>query len=248
MGNRREREWSSIRVDSNAAAASTTIFAWASRWRVRGAINIMDARGFPLIIHHQMAHHRVALQGKPSRACCRGQRHGGRVEVRSGVASTLAFIAIVAGGTTLVRHGQIRHAVRHHTPAKSRLDNMLRQQIAAGKIHWRKELSIGHLLQALTRSAHANEAFYFVVIGFNLFVVKWPILPVAVAPGRLELIVAVAIAFARPTERLPSHLPSPNPHEGLVWREGIGMLMVIDEELVAVFVAGVTKTLHGLIW
>ena len=241
--NRGERELSRIRVDSSAAAASTTIFRWASRWALRGAIDIVDARGLRLIlVHHQVAHHRVADQCEPARARCRGQRNGRAVEIRRGVASALAFVAVVARRTTLC--GTVRFATRSGITRQPNLASItcFASRLAAGKIHGRKELAVRHLLQAFTRAAHADEAFDFVVVGFELSIVKGPVLPVAVAPGRLELVVAVAIALARPAERLAADLPAANPHEGLVWREGVGILMVVDEELVAVFVAGVAQS------
>ena len=101
--------------------------------------------------------------------------------------------------------------------------------------------------EAFARSADADVAFNPVVVGRELCIADGPVFAVAVAGGGFEFVVAVAIAFARPAERLPADLPAANPHERLVRGKGVGVLQIVDEELMAVFVAGVTQPLHRLV-
>src|SRR5579872_158495 len=195
-----------------------------------------------------MTHDRVADQRELPRARCRGQRDGWTIEVRSGKASALALVAVVASGTPTVRHRQIRHAIGNHLPPKLPFDDLLGFQRAAGKFHRRQELAVGHLLQSFARTAHADIAFHAVVIRFHFFVADGPIFAVAVAAGRFEFVVGIAIALARPAEGFASNLATANPHEWLVGRKCVGIFQVVDEELVAVVVAGVAQTLHRLVF
>src|SRR5207253_13263 len=70
---------------------------------------------------------------------------------------------------------------------------------------------------------------------------------VSVVAGGFEFEIAVAIADARPAKRLTPDLAAANPHEGLVGRKSVGMLCIVDEELAAVIVAGVTEPLQRLL-
>src|SRR2546429_2598914 len=54
------------------------------------------------------------------------------------------------------------------------------------------------------------------------------------------------VAFARPAEGLAAHLAATYPHKRLVERKGVGILVIVDEKLVAEFVARVTEPLDGL--
>ena len=101
-----------------------------------------------------------------------------------------------------MRNRQVGDAVGHDAPAKFALDHVFGLQRAAGKIHGRQKLSVGQLRQAFARSADADIAFDQVVVGLEFLVADGPIFAVAVAGGGFEFVVAVAIAFARPAERL----------------------------------------------
>src|SRR5579859_684940 len=195
-----------------------------------------------------MTHHRVADQRELPRARCRGQRDRRAIEVRSGKASALALVAVMASGTPAVRHRQVRYAIGNHLPTKLPFDDLLGFQRAAGKFHRRQELAVGHLLQSLARTAHADVAFHAIVIRFHFFVADGPIFAVAIATGRLEFVVGVAIALARPTEGFASNLAAANPHERLVGGKGVGIFQIVDEELVAIVVACVAEALHGLVF
>ena len=101
--------------------------------------------------------------------------------------------------------------------------------------------------EALARTADADVALNLVVVGLEVFVAHRPIFAVAVPGGRFEFVVAVAIAFASPAESLAPYLPAANPHEGLVDGEGLRILQVADEELMAVLIAGIAEALYWLV-
>src|SRR5262249_26369275 len=117
---------------------------------------------------------------------------------------------------------------------------------AARKSHRRQELTIWHLWQTFARTAHADEAFYLIVVRFEVVVANRPVFSVAIVAGGFEFVVAEAIAFARPTKCFSSHLPAADPHERFVHRKGVRMLQVIDEKLMAVLVTGIAQTLDRL--
>ena len=100
--------------------------------------------------------------------------------------------------------------------------------------------------QALARTAYADITLDQIVVRFELPVADGPVFSVAIAAGGFKLVVAEAITLARPAKRLAPDLAAANPHERFVGGKGIGMLQVIDEELVAVLVAGVAQALHRL--
>ena len=179
------------------------------------------ARGLAAVVHGEVAHDGVAHQREPAGARRVRKRDRWTVEIGCRVAAPLALVAIVAGGPPVMRHRQIRGAIRNDPPAETPLDGFAGLDLAAGKPHGRQELAVRELRQALRRSAYAN------------------VLLDAVAPGRLELIVAVAIAFACPAESFSSNLSAANPHERLVRGESIRVLAIVDEELMAIFIAGV---------
>ena len=146
-----------------------------------------------------------------------------------------------------MRNCQVGHAVRHHLPAELLAQNFLGHLSAAREPHGWQVLAVGELFEAFQRPAHTDKALDFVVVRSQFPVVERPVLSVAVAAGGLEFVVAVAIAFAPPAECLPAYLPAPNPHKRLIGRRSIGILVFVNKELVAVFVAGVAQPLHGLI-
>ena len=212
----------------------------------RDPVDVVDALGAAAGVDQKVADNGVAHQGEFSGAGRGGQRYRRAVEIRSGETAALALVAIVTGGSATMRNRQVGDAVGHDAPAKLALDHVFGLQRAAGKIHGRQKLSVGQLRQAFARSADTDVAFDQVVVGLEFLVADGPVFAVAVASGGFEFVVAVAIAFARPAERLPANLAAANPHEGFVRGKGVGMLQIVDEELMAVFVAGVTQALHRL--
>ena len=212
----------------------------------RDPIDVVDALGAAAVVDQKVADNGVAHQGEFSGAGRGRQSDRRAVEIRSGETAALALVAIVTGGAAAMRNRQVGDAVGHDAPAKLTLDHVFGLLRAAGKIHGRQKLSVGQLRQALARSTDTDIAFDHVVVGLKFLVADGPIFAVAVASGSLEFIVAVAIAFARPAERLSSNLTAANPKEGFVRGKGVGVLQIVDEELMAVFVAGVAQALHRL--
>src|SRR2546429_7369086 len=162
------------------------------------------------------------------------------------MAAALALVAIMARWPTPVHNRQVRHTVRHHHPAELFADHVARQHAAARKVHGRQKLAVGHLRQALARAAYTDKRFDFFVVRLEILVTERPIFAIAVAAGGLELVVAISVAFARPAEGLAAHLAATYPHKRLVERKGVGILVIVDEKLVAEFVARVTEPLDGL--
>src|SRR5438105_224630 len=206
---------------------------------VRDPIDVVDTLSAPTPVHKQMTHDSIAHQGELSGAG-RGWKGNGRtVEIGSSETATLTLVAIVACRSAAMVYGQIGYPVWHHSPTKLALDDLLRHHPATGKCHGREELSVRHLRQTFARATHANETLNAIVIGLKLFVADGPIFSIAVTAGSLEFVVAIAIAFARPTKSPPSHLAAANPHERFVWRKRVRMLEVVHKKLMAVLVAGI---------
>src|SRR4029077_17865130 len=62
-----------------------------------------------------------------------------------------------------------------------------------------------------------------------------------------EFVIGEPIALAGPAERLAADLASADPDEWFVRRKRVGVLEIIDEKLMAIFVAGIAEALHRLI-
>src|SRR5215470_12344956 len=210
------------------------------------AINVMNTSGAAAGVGHDIADDGITDKRKFPRPGCGGKRDRWAIEVGSRKASALALIAIVAGWASAMVHREIGDAVGHNAPAEFLFDHLLGLESAARKIHRRKKLSVGHLREAFARSADADVAFDEIVVGFEIFVPNGPVFAVAVTTGGFEFVIAEAIALARPAESFPSDLPAANPHERLVRRKCVGMLDVVDEELMTKFVARVAQALHRL--
>ena len=113
--------------------------------------------------------------------------------------------------------------------------------------HRRQEDSVRNLGQPLGLSADADEGFDVVVPGGDVRVADGPVDAVAVPGVGLEVEVAQPVALPRPHDRAASHLAPPDPQEGLLRVAGVGMLVVVDEELARHFVARVALALDGLV-
>ncbi len=208
----------------------------------------MNALRLTFFVRQNMTYNRIAHQRKSSGSSGCRQSHRRAVKVRCGVAPALALIAVVARRAPIVRHGQIRNSIRHKPPTEPLFDHPFRQHFAAGEIHRRQKFSVGHLRQPFMGCAYADIAFHPVVVRLELRVTERPVLLVAIAARGLEFIVAVAIAFTRPAKCFSADLPSTNPHERLVGRKRVRVLVVVHKKLAAVFVAGIAKALHRLVY
>src|SRR5262249_53088091 len=125
--------------------------------RMRGAVDVIDTFGLSLRVHENMTDHRAAYQCQATGPRSLRQRHRGAVEIRRRVTASLTLIAIVACWATAMDDRQVRHAVGHDDPAEILADHLARQFTPAGKVHWRQEFTIRHLLEALARSAHPDK-------------------------------------------------------------------------------------------
>ncbi len=159
----------------------------------------------------------------------------------------MTLVAVMARRPAAVRHGQVGHTVGHHPPPELPADHVPRLHASAGQRHRRQELAVGKLRDLLARSAHADEVLDAVVVRLQLPVADGPVLTVSVAARRLELVVAEAVALARPAEGLAADLPAANPQELLALGKRVRVLVVVHEKLVAVLVAGVAEPLHRLV-
>ncbi len=134
------------------------------------------------------------------RCARRRERHRRAVEVRRRVAAALTFVAVVTRWATAMHDSQVRDAVGHNNPAELLADHVACQFTPTGKVHWRQEFTIRHLLKSFARSAYTDKRFDFVIVRLEILVTEWPIFAVAVTTRRFELVVAISVAFARPAE------------------------------------------------
>jgi hypothetical protein len=210
------------------------------------AVYVVDALGTPAAVHEQMADDGIAHERVFAGAGRRRKRDRRTIEIRSGKTATLTLVAEMTGGTSTMGDRKVCHSVGHHPPAKLAFDDFLRHHTATRESHRRQELTVRHLRQTFARTAHADETLDSIIVRFEVHVADRPVFSVAIATSGLEFVVTEAIALARPTECFPPHLSSTDPHERFVGWEGIRMLQVVDEELMAVLVTGITQALDGL--
>ena len=189
----------------------------------------------------------VADQREFARPGGSGQRHRRAVEVRRRMTSALALVAVVAGRPPSMRDGQVCHPVRHHPPAEFLADHVAGTKSPARQRHWRKELPVRKLFEPFARAADADKPFHAIVVGREIGIADGPVVAVAVAAGRFEIEIAEPVALTRPAERPSTDLTSANPHERLVGGKGVGVLVIVDEELMTVVIAGVAQPLHRLV-
>ena len=214
---------------------------------MRQAVDVVHAFRTATRIDAHVADDRVADQREPAGPGGSRQRHRRAVEIRRRMTTALTLIAVVARRPPSMGDGQVRHSVGHHPPAEFLADDVACQECAAGQRHRRKELPVRKLFETFTRAADADETFHAIVVGRELCIADGPVFAVAVAAGGLEVVVTEPIALARPAERPPADLPAANPHERLVGWKGVGILVIVDEKLMTVVIAGVAKPLHRLV-
>src|SRR5215467_3779772 len=211
-----------------------------------GALNVIDPLGFAGGIQKHMTDDGVAGERKPTGARSGGQGNAWTVEVRSGVAPALTLVAVMASRAAVVDGGEVSDAVRCYSPTEFLAKDFAGESPAARKIHRREKIPVGHLRQTFAGAAYADEELDLLVVRREVFVADGPILLVPVAAGSFELVIAVAIALARPAEGFAADLAAANPHKGFVNRKSVGILAIVDKKLVTVFIASVTEPLHGL--
>ena len=160
----------------------------------------------------------------------------------------MANTAVVAGRASLVdarEHG--RSADGHHTIVKIFGEGVAEILFNAGHLHRRKKFSVGKLGQALGLAADAGELFHVVVPGRDVRVADRPIRGDSIFQIRFKVEIAPTIALASPGDGFSAHLAAANPGKLFARIRGIGIVHVIDEKFVGVFIASVVAlALDGL--
>ena len=88
-------------------------------------VDVMNALGPACAVHEYVTHDGIADQCEFSSAGSRRKSHGWTIEVRSGIAASLALVAIVTSGAPAMLYGEVGDPVRHHAPAKFVFDDFL---------------------------------------------------------------------------------------------------------------------------
>src|SRR5215831_5584648 len=144
-------------------------------------------------------------------------------------------------------HGsEIGYAIGHDHPAELVADDFTSQLAAAGEIHRREELAVGHLLEAFVGAADADEGFDQIVVRREVLVADGPVLAITITAGGFELVIAVTIGFATPAKGSATDLPTTNPHERFVDGKRVRIFAIVDKELMAVLIASKAQPLNGL--
>src|SRR5215470_2627282 len=118
-------------------------------------------------------------------------------------------------------------------------ERVFKIELDARHFHGRKEFAVGKLRQAFGLAADAGEFFHVVIPGSNVGIANRPIDGDSIFQVGFEIEIAPAIALAAPGDRLSADLASANPGKMFSWIGGIGILDVVDEELVRELIARV---------
>src|SRR3954471_10112989 len=162
-------------------------------------------------------------------------------------AAALAMAAVMTGGAAIVFLGENRCAPDGDAAlGPALLDGALQQALAADHLHAGQETAIGQLRQVFISAADADERFDLVIVRCQLFITDRPVVAVTVMARRFEIIIREAITLAAPHNRAPADLATAYPIEGLVGGRCVRVVYVINEELIAVLVTGITFGLHRL--
>ncbi len=96
-------------------------------------------------------------------------------------------------------------------------------------------------------AADADEFLDVVVPGGDVLVSDWPVDGDSVAQVGFKIEIAPAIRLAAPNDRTAAHLAPADPQERLCFVGGVGVLLVIDEELAVQFIEGAALLLDRLL-
>src|SRR5581483_3005909 len=100
-------------------------------FRARVPVQKHDPGGLPSMVHREMADHCVAHQSEAARSESIRQRRSRTVEIGCGEASAVTLLAVMAGGSSVQRSGQVRAAIRSELPAESPGYHIARVDLAA---------------------------------------------------------------------------------------------------------------------
>src|SRR5262249_38590368 len=109
----------------------------------------------------------------------------------------------------------------------------------AGHLHRREKTSVRELRQSLPLAADPRQIFPIVIPGGDLRVTDGPLNGNPLFLSGLEIEIAPAIALAAPHDGFSSDLAAANPGKMLSGIAGVRVFLVVDEELMGIFVAGV---------
>ena len=113
--------------------------------------------------------------------------------------------------------------------------------------HGRLELAVGQVLEAFGHAGDADVFFDDVVVRSDVGVADGPVFAVAVVRGGFEILIAEAEADAAPdVGAAAGHAEAAHPVEGLVGGRGVGLVVIVDEPVLRVFVADVELPLDGV--
>src|SRR5215472_11201361 len=112
-------------------------------------------------------------------------------------------------------------------------------ELDARHFHGRKEFAVGKLRQTFSLAADAGEFFHVVIPRSNVGIANRPIDCDSIFQVGFEIEIAPAIALAAPSNGFSTDLAPANPGKMLSWIGRVGILDVVNEELVRVLVAGV---------
>ncbi len=126
-------------------------------------------------------------------------------------------------------------------------DRIADHELCARHRHRRQEFSVRQLRQLFGLAAHSDEVLDVVVPRSDVLVADGPINGDLFARIGLKIQVAPAIALPAPHDGPAAHVPAANPQEGLVRRRGVGVFLVVYEELARPFVQRVAFFLNRLL-
>src|SRR5215510_1925505 len=107
-------------------------------------------------------------------------------------------------------------------------------------MHCGQKLAVRQLRQLFVSAGDSNELLDFVVIRREVGVAYRPVVTITIAAGSLEFVIRQPVGLATPHDRAAANLASSDPFKWFSTGSCIGIIDVIDEELMAVFVTCVT--------
>ena len=208
--------------------------------------NTADAARFRIEV--EAVHNPVRANGEATGFLRGGQRGIQAAEIGLRDAAAMTNTAIVAGGAAFMDASEDRRAADgHDATVKMFGERIFEIQFDAGHFHGRKELAVGELRQAFGLAADASKFLDVVIPGSNVGITDRPIHGDAVFQVGFEIEIAPAIALAAPSDGFSANLAAANPGKMLAGLEGIGILLIVDENLVGVFATSIVDlALNGL--
>ena len=92
---------------------------------VRLTVDVVNTLSLTCAVHDYVTHDGIADQCKFSCPGSRGEGDGWTIKVRSGIAASLALVAIVTSRTPTMLYGQVGDTVGHHAPTKFLFNHFL---------------------------------------------------------------------------------------------------------------------------